>query len=70
MSWIYIPADTGERISEICNKHFKRRGACNCPLWPACNYANDLSKTDAENTRIFEMAMAAALAAIEEQNKK
>lgn len=70
MSWLYIPADTGERISEICNKHFKRGcSACDCPLWPACNYSNDLSKTDAENTRIFEQGMAAALAAIEKQNE-
>ena len=65
MAWLYIPAETGERIETICNQHYNPgRGACDCPLWPACNYSNDLTKSSAENTRIFEQGMAAALAAL------
>lgn len=55
MAWLYIPAETGERIETICNQHYNPgRGACDCPLWPACSYSNDLTKSSAENTRIFE----------------
>ena len=55
MAWLYIPAETGERIETICNQHYNAgRGACDCPLWPACSYSNDLTKSNAENTRIFE----------------
>lgn len=37
MAWLYIPAETGERIETICNQHYNPgRGACDCPLWPAC----------------------------------
>ena len=64
MAWLYIPAETGERIETICNQHYNPgRGACDCPLWPACSYSNDLTKSSAENTRIFEQGMAAALSA-------
>ena len=60
MAWLYIPAETGERIETICNQHYNAgRGACDCPLWPACSYSNDLTKSNAENTRIFEQGMAA-----------
>lgn len=65
MAWIYIPMETGERINHICAKHAVMKGKCDCPLWDACNYANDLSKSDSENTRIFEQGMANALAAYE-----
>ena len=35
MAWLYIPAETGERIETICNQHYNPgRGACDCPLWP------------------------------------
>lgn len=62
MAWLYIPAETGERIETICNQHYNPgRGACDCPLWPACSYSNDLTKSNAENTRIFEQGMAADL---------
>lgn len=57
MAWLYIPAETGERIETICNQHYNPgRGACDCPLWPACNYSNDLTKSSAENTRILSRA--------------
>ena len=46
------------------------RGACDCPLWPACSYSNDLTKSNAENTRIFEQGMAAALAALDNENRR
>lgn len=61
MSWIHIPKEQGERISQICNQHFVLKGQCDCPLWDACNYANDLSKSSSENTRIFERGMVDAL---------
>lgn len=71
MSWLYIPAETGERIEAICNQHYNPgRGACACPLWAACNYSNDLSKPSAENTRIFEQGMAAALATLDNENRR
>lgn len=71
MAWLYIPAETGERIETICNQHYNaRRGACDCPLWPACSYANDLTKSNAENTRIFEQGMAAALAALDNEIRR
>lgn len=71
MSWLYIPAETGERIETICNQHYNPgRGACDCPLCPACNYSNDLTKSSAENTRIFEQGMAAALAALDNENRR
>ena len=71
MSWLYIPAKTGERIEAICNQHYNPgRGACDCPLWPACSYSNDLTKSNAENTRIFEQGMAAALAALDNENRR
>lgn len=64
-SWLYIPAEVGERIETICNQHFNpHRDPCNCPLWAACNYSNDLDKSAEENTRIFEYGMAAALDAL------
>lgn len=57
MAWLYIPAETGERIETICNQHYNPgRGACDCPLWPACSYSNDLTKSNAENTRILSRA--------------
>lgn len=35
MAWLYIPAETGERIETICNQHYNPgRGTCGCPLWP------------------------------------
>ena len=71
MAWLYIPAETGERIETICNQHYNPgRGACDCPLWPACSYSNDLTKSSAENTRIFEQGMAAALAALDNENRR
>lgn len=71
MSWPYIPAETGERIETICKQHYNTgRGVCNCPLWSACNYSNDLSKSSAENTRIFEQGMAAALAALDNEIRR
>lgn len=71
MAWLYIPAETGERIETICSQHYNPgRGACDCPLWPACNYSNDLTKSNAENTRIFEQGMAAALAALDNENRR
>ena len=71
MAWLYIPAETGERIETICNQHYNPgRGACDCPLWPACSYSNDLTKSNAENTRIFEQGMAAALAALDNENRR
>ena len=70
MSWLHISAETAAEIETICNEHFKNRGTCDCPLWNACNYSNDLSKTDEENTRIFEQGMAAALASIKEEHTK
>lgn len=71
MAWLYIPAETGERIETICNQHYNPgRGACDCPLWPACSYSNDLTKSNAENTRIFEQGMAAALAVLDNENRR
>lgn len=71
MAWLYIPAETGERIETICNQHYNPgRGACDCPLWPACSYSNDLTKSNAENTRIFEQGMASALAALDSENRR
>lgn len=71
MAWLYIPAETGERLETICNQHYNPgRGACACPLWAACNYSNDLSKSSAENPRIFEQGMAAALAAMENESRR
>ena len=71
MAWLYIPAETGEHIETICNQHYSPgRGACDCPLWPACSYSNDLAKSNAENTRIFEQGMAAALAALDNENRR
>ena len=69
MSWLYISPETGKRLDEICDQHYENgRGVCDCPLWSACNYSNDLSKTDEENTRIFEQGMAAKLSEIENKN--
>lgn len=56
-SWLYIPAEVGERIETICNQHFN-------PHRDPCNYSNDLDKSAEENTRIFEYGMAAALDAL------
>lgn len=71
MAWLYIPAETGERIEIVCDQHYNPgRGACDCPLWSACNYSNDLTKSSAENTRIFEQGMAAALAALDNENRR
>lgn len=71
MAWLYIPAETGERIETICNQRYNPgRGTCDCPLWPACSYSNDLTKSNAENTRIFEQGMAAALAALDSENRR
>ena len=40
-----MTAETEKRIEqEFCRRNWTQRGPCNCPLWPACNYSNDLSK--------------------------
>lgn len=50
-----MTAETEKRIEqEFCRRNWTQRGPCNCPLWPACNYSNDLSKTDEENEKLFE----------------
>ena len=54
----------------ITNGKGCRIGACDCPLWPACSYSNDLTKSNAENARIFEQGMAAALAALDNENRR
>ena len=57
--------DLEKRIEEeFCRRNWTRRGPCNCPLWAACNYSNDLSKSDSENERLFEEGLAAAAAAL------
>ncbi len=48
-------AETEKRIEqEFAAGTGRSAGPCNCPLWPACNYSNDLSKTDEENEKLFE----------------
>lgn len=64
MTWLYIPAEIGDRITVLCTAHYKISD-CDCPLRDACNRPNDPDKTDAENTRTWEEGMAAALLAFE-----
>ncbi len=70
--WAFISEYYGDKINEVCGSNFGKTAGdpCEgCPLYTACvGFENDMSKTDAENTRAFEINMAKAYQSIEAKN--